>query len=67
VGVGAVGVGGIFPLPSLSHNKLSPGKSPSQSQQLGRSTALNVAAGVDEGTGLPLANGSGSGERVTRT
>ena len=27
VGVGAVGVGGIFPLPPLSPNKLSPGKS----------------------------------------
>ena len=64
VGVGGVGVGGIFPLPPLSPNKLSPGKSPSQSQQsvsLGRSTALNVAAGGDEGTGLSLANGSGSG------
>ena len=64
VGVGAVGVGGIFPLPPLSPNKLSPGKSPSQSQQsvsLGRSTAVNVAAGGDEGTGLSLACGSGVG------
>ena len=52
VGVGAVGVGGIFPLPPLSSNKLSPGKSPSQSQQsvsLGRSTAVNVAAGDQDG------------------
>ena len=58
------GAGGIFPLPPLSPIKLSPGKSPSQSQQsvsLGRSTAVNVAAGGDEGTGISLANGSGSG------
>ena len=61
VGAGAVGVGGIFPLPPLSPNKLSPGKSPSQSQQsvsLGRSTAVNVG---DEVTGMSLASGSGSG------
>ena len=61
VGAGAVGAGGIFPLPPLSPNKLSPGKSPSQSQQsvsLGRSTAVNVS---DEGTGMSLASGSGSG------
>ena len=61
VSVGAVGVGGILPLPPLSPSKLSPGKSPSQSQQsvsLGRSTAVNVA---DEATGLSLGSGSGSG------
>ena len=61
VGVGAVGVGGILPLPPLSPSKLSPGKSPSQSQQsvsLGRST---FAGGGDETTGLSLASGSGSG------
>ena len=55
VGVGTVGVG---PLPSLSPSKLSPGKSPIQSQQsvsLGRSTTVNIAGG-DE-----LAGGSGSG------
>ena len=60
VGVSAVGVGGILPLPPLSPNKLSPGKSPSQSQQsvsLGRSTTVNV----DEATGLSLASGSGVG------
>ena len=60
VGVSAAGVGGILPLPPLSPNKLSPGKSPSQSQQsvsLGRSTV--AAAG--EATGLSLASGSGSG------
>ena len=59
VGVG----GGILPLPPLSPNKLSPGKSPLQSQQsvsLGRSTAVNPAAS-DEATGLSLASGSGSG------
>ena len=64
VGVGAVGAGGIFPLPPLSPNKLAPGKSPSQSQQsvsLGRSTAVNVATSGHEGTGLSLAGGSGSG------
>lgn len=63
MGVGAVGVGGILPLPPLSPNKLSPGKSPSQSQQsvsLGRSTTVNTGGG-DEATGLSLASGSGSG------
>ena len=60
VGVSTAGVGGILPLPPLSPNKLSPGKSPSQSQQsvsLGRSTA---AAAAGEATGLSLASGSGS-------
>jgi hypothetical protein len=33
VDVGAVEVGGILPLPSLSPKKLSPGKSPSKSHQ----------------------------------
>ena len=64
VGVGAVGVGGILPLPPLSPNKLSPGKSPSQSQQsvsLGRSTFAAGGGGGDETTGLSLASGSGSG------
>ena len=63
MGVGAVGAGGILPLPPLSLNKLSPGKSPSQSQQsvsLGRATTVNAAAG-DEATRLSLASGSGSG------
>ena len=62
VGVSTVGVGGILPLPPLSPNKLSPGKSPSQSQQsvsLGRSTTVNTAG--DEATGLSLASGTGSG------
>ena len=57
---GAVGVGGILPLPSLSPSKLSPGKSPSHSQQsvsLGRSTA--VASGGDESTGFSFTTGSG--------
>ena len=67
VGVCAVGVGGsILPLPPLSPNKLSPGKSPSQSQQsvsLGRSTAVNVG---DETTGLSLANGSGGSGGLPR-
>ena len=65
VGVSAAGVGGILPLPPLSPNKLSPGKSPSQSQQsvsLGRSTV--AAAG--EATGLSLASGSGSGGGLPR-
>jgi hypothetical protein len=58
-------------LPSLSPNKLSPGKSPSQFQQsvsLGRSTAVNVAGGGgggggggDESAGLSLTRDSGNG------
>jgi hypothetical protein len=58
-GVGTVGVGDILPLPPLSPSKLSPGKSPLQSQQsvsLGRSTTV---AGGDEATGLSLASGGG--------
>ena len=65
VGVGAVGVGGILPLPPLSPNKLSPGKSPSQSQQsvsLGRATT----ADADESIGLSLASGSGGGGGLPR-
>ena len=57
------------PLPPLSPNKLSPGKSPSHSQQsasLGRSTAVNLAAGGDEGTGSSLASGSGGGGPTKR-
>ena len=57
---GAMGVGGILPLPSLSPSKLSPGKSPSQSQQsvsLGRSTIVNV----DEAAALAGGGGSGGG------
>ena len=61
--VGVVKVGGILPLPPLSPNKLSPGKSP-QSQKsvsLGRSTTVTAGSGGDEATGLSLASGSGSG------
>ena len=55
MGVGAVGIGGILPLPHLSLGKsLSPSQ---QSVSLSRSTTVNVA---DEATGLPLASGSGS-------
>lgn len=62
MGVGAVKVGGILPLPSLLANKLSPGKSPSQTQKsvsLGRSTTVNTGGGDnEEATGLSLASGS---------
>ncbi|KAF8815637.1 hypothetical protein BYT27DRAFT_6666418 [Phlegmacium glaucopus] len=57
------GAGSILPLPPLSPSKLSPGKSPSQSQQsvsLGRSTAVNVVVAGDESAGLSLASGNGS-------
>ena len=60
---GADGVGAILPLPPLSPSKLSPGQSPSQTQQsvsLGRS-AVNVGGSGSESTGLSLASGSGSG------
>ena len=50
---------GSLPLLSLSPNKLSPGKSPLQSQKsvsLGQSTTVNAGG---ETTRLTLANGSG--------
>ena len=62
LGAGAVGVGSILPVPSFSPNKLSPGKSPSQSQKsvsLGRSTTVN--SGGDESTGLSFTGGSSGG------
>lgn len=62
LGAGAVGVGSILPVPPFSPNKLSPGKSPSQSQKsvsLGRSTTVN--SGGDDSTGLSFASGSSGG------